>query len=254
MNKIGKFKEALIAILGVFFASIFPGIVLFFNNIGKVTLSESKNVFIILTVFGVFFLLIFWGVFKNISKAALLASLSMVVLLNFAIIERAIVRVLPSLYYWHIFLIILFVLVVTGSFIKTQLTVDAARKLSQGILIIFSILFAINITIAVPNINKVLQQTKNENEVGNPIEMQNSEESQIGSHPNMYFFIFDEYGGYENLIRYGDFDNTDFLTDLEELGFNVAMDARNKTTHTFIEVPNLLQLKEVNTVGMTDNK
>ena len=54
------------------------------------------------------------------------------------------------------------------------------------------------------------------------------------------------------MLRYCDFDNSKFLNSLEELGFNVSLDSRNKTIDTFTEIPNLLQLEEVNTVDMTD--
>lgn len=72
-----------------------------------------------------------------------------------------------------------------------------------------------------------------------------------GSRPNVYYFILDEYGGKENLLRYYDYDNSGFLQDLEKKGFSVSYTSRNtESLYTWALVPNLLNLDYVVDDGM----
>jgi hypothetical protein len=71
--------------------------------------------------------------------------------------------------------------------------------------------------------------------------------------PNVYYFLFDEYAGYDGILRYTGFDNTDFYNSLEELGFVTSKHSKNGSTDTNTEIPNLLQLQEINTPEMLLN-
>lgn len=64
--------------------------------------------------------------------------------------------------------------------------------------------------------------------------------------PNVYFFLMDEYGGYENLLKYYDYDNSAFLDQLSALGFQVSTTSHNRdSVYTWTLVPNLLNLDYV---------
>ena len=79
--------------------------------------------------------------------------------------------------------------------------------------------------------------------VSDPV--QNLEETE-SNHPNVYLMIFDEYGGYENLIHYYDYDNSEFLSSLEEMGFNISNNSYNmESISTVTNIPNLLNLDYV---------
>lgn len=63
---------------------------------------------------------------------------------------------------------------------------------------------------------------------------------------NVYFFIFDEYGGSENLKHYYDYDNEEFLTALEDKGFSVSRSSRNpESPWTVTLIPNIMNLDYV---------
>ncbi|MCR4788455.1 MAG: hypothetical protein K5888_07710 [Lachnospiraceae bacterium] len=65
-------------------------------------------------------------------------------------------------------------------------------------------------------------------------------------YPNVYLMIFDEYGGSENLEHYYGFDNSKFLSDMQELGFNVSYNSYNlESPSTLTNIPNLLNLDYV---------
>lgn len=108
----------------------------------------------------------------------------------------------------------------------------------------FSGLILFNAIKAIPEIIK-----KNTKETGSSqFEIQ---QGTITSHNNVYFFVFDEYGGYDNLLRYTGFDNSAFYEALEDLGFNVSLHSRNYSIDTYIELPNLLNLSFVNNGKMS---
>lgn len=105
-----------------------------------------------------------------------------------------------------------------GFLIKTFLAEDLAHKLARGILMIFSLLFFANILMAMPDIIKYLTQAKilaAEKEV---VSLTDVPPERIQTHPNVFYFIFDEYGGNENLQRYTGFDNIAFLRILNPSG------------------------------------
>lgn len=64
--------------------------------------------------------------------------------------------------------------------------------------------------------------------------------------PNVYFILMDEYGGYENLQAYFDYDNGDFLDDLAAKGFENSLSSHNaESVFTWTLVPDLLNLDYV---------
>lgn len=253
MNKNQKNKGTVVAILSVVSASIFPWIVLYFNNIGSITITEAYKSLLVLIGFGILLLLLTWAITRSVTKAAIISSISVFSLSNFSLIEKGFLKIFPSLYYWHVLIIVVFLLITIGFLIKIYLAEDLAHKLVQGILTIFSLLLIVNILMAMPDIFKVLRQEKMfaaEREVAAPSD---APPENVQTRPNVYYFIFDEYGGSENLKRYTGFENFEFIQYLEAFGFVVSPDSRNKTTDTFTEIPNLLQLAEVNTIEMPAN-
>lgn len=248
-----KRKEVLIAFTGTVFASLFPCIFLYFKNIGKLTVLETNRSVLTLLGFGLLTFFIFWAVLKNVSKAAIFTAVAMSLMTNFTVIENAILRVFPSLFYWHVVIIVLFVLFIVAEIINLSIKENIAFDLSKGILLIFSLLILVNILMASPKIIQVIREKRSS--VDETIQLTPVVESIQSNQkmPNFYFFIFDEYGGYENLQRYTGFDNIDFVNDLKALKFNVSLDSRNPTIDTFTEIPNLLQLERVNSVEMTAN-
>ena len=253
MSKKKENKGILVATVSVVSTSIFPWIVLFFNNIGSITIADAYKSLLVLIGFGLSLLLLIWAITRSVHKAAIIASISVFMLSNFSLIENGFLKISPSLYYWHVLIIVVFLIVTIGFLVNAYLKEDLAQKFVQGILMIFSILLIVNIFMAMPDIFKILKQDQSlasEREGITPSDI--STENDL-TRPNVYYFIFDEYGGIENLKRYTDFENIEFIQDLEDFGFAVSPDSRNKTTDTFTEIPNLLQLDEVNTIEMTAN-
>ena len=112
--------------------------------------------------------------------------------------------------------------------------------LTLGILsLVFTFLIVLNGAMAIPNI-KAKQEVE---EVQSNVAV----DAVSGSEdlPNVYLCIFDEYGGYDCLREYCDYDNEPFYTELKERGFNVSYDSYGNSIRTEVEVSNLLNLDMV---------
>jgi len=238
-----KTKNTVISFLSVISVAIFPSLFLFFNNIEEAYLVDIIPISGLFILISIGLLLITYFLIKEINKAAIITSLTIILMLNFSLIEKAIIRVLPMLYYWHLLFLILTLIVGVAHLIKTKFSSEISKNICLIILIVFTGLIVINGLGAIPGIL----------EKNAEVNIDSASEFEAGSlenYSNVYYFIFDEYGGYENLLRYTGYDNSAFYDSLEDLGFNVSKNSRNYTYRTIIEIPNLLNLAQINNNNM----
>lgn len=217
---------------------LYPCLYIYFIN------AERVNIQDVLKMVGLFSLnaLLVYGIafffMCNKSKAGLLTNITMLFILLFGYIEKELDLLFPQLYYWHILMLVFTLLVVLGTVIKDKISAGIAEKINTVLLTVFSVLIIFNGINAAPVIIKSF--TIDSDESDPEIQTGNSDVSF-----NVYFFVFDEYGGLYNLERYCGYDNTPFYDSLEALGFNVSKDSRNLTISTVIEVSTLLNLERI---------
>ena len=244
-------KASLISFFSILAVSLFPGFFMYFYNAGTASLRDFIEISIIIAgvsiaIFALSFLLI-----QKIGKAALITNTLMIFLLYFAYIEEAMVSVFPMLYYWHIALICLFIFIHIVVLIHNKVTPIKAHQFNNGLFIIFLGLILFNGILAIPkHVNAAAQIPS-----GHPqySDQQINTEHSIAQRnlPNIYFFIFDEYGGYDNLRRYCDYDNTNFYDTLDEIGFITSKHSVNGTIDTLTEMLTLLHLQRANLLDAT---
>lgn len=124
-----------------------------------------------------------------------------------------------------------------------RLKEDFVVNLNEVFCITFAVLIVINGIPAIPTIvHKMTVEVKKGPELKEmQIEKVNSETA-----PNIYYMIFDEYGGYQNLKELLDYDNSEFLDGLRNMGFSVSDNSYNKeSVWTTVIVPNLLNFNYV---------
>jgi len=226
---------------------------MYFNNIGKVQIGEIVGItgFIVLIAIVLFagnYLLL-----KDIGKAALITNLFMIGFLYFAYIENVITRIIPMLRYWHAALICLFLLAHIWYLIRNKMPSTTAVQINQGLLVIFTGLILYN---GIVNISQPINQGASEKQEADQnllIQSDIGAESESKDLPNVYYFIFDEYAGYDSSLRYCDYNNSSFYNSLERLGFVTSPHSANGSVDTYIEIPNLLHLREINSADMADN-
>jgi hypothetical protein len=246
-----KKKNLVLSILSVVCVILFPCFFLYLQNTGIAIFSDFLNVagkflFVGLSLLGLSYL-----IFRKIEKAALFSNVTLLFLLYFALIEKAIVDKFPMLYYWHIALICLFLIFQIGYLIYNKVNVKLANQINQVFLFIFAGLILFNGIISVP---KVLQaaSNKSQKETHENVEQANVVNNEPQKElPNVYYFVFDEYAGLDSIQRYCNYDNSAFFDTLEDMGFVVSRHSLNYSFNTETEIPNLLQLNLVNSPSMT---
>ena len=239
-----KIKDVFISILSVISVAIYPGLFLLFNNIEEAYLVDILPISGLFILISICVLLITFLLIKEINKASILTSLILILMLNFALIEKVIIKVLPMLYYWHILFIILTIIIGVAHLFKTKFSSEIAKNIRFIILVVFTGLMIINGVGAIPGI---IEKNADVN-IDNDLVIQ---KGSVKNNPNVYFFLFDEYGGHENLLRYTGYDNSPFYDALEALGFNVSKNSRNYTADTYTELPNLLNLGQKYSTNMS---
>lgn len=238
-------------VLLVILVGLYPYYFLFFRNIGKIRFSETLSVFSILIVFSLLLVALIYLFVRDMFKAGILASVLSVFLLYFENIVKGIERILPFAYYWHVLYVGLVLFILLAILISRKVSGQNAIKLCNSLLIVAVGLFLFNLTLAAPNLKEELMNPKEEIPTTMSREEPGNQSQSEIIQPNVYYFIFDEYGGQENLLRYCNYDNTPFIQMLESLGFKSSRSSMNETSDTLTEIPNLLQLSRVNTIDMS---
>lgn len=248
MNK----KRIIFSFLSLICITLFPCFFLYLQNTGSAIFSdliEMSGILLLVsfTVLGFSFLIL-----RNLEKATLISNIVMIIGLYFAFIEKAIVKIFPMLYYWHVAIICLFLIFQIGYVIYTKVKTNLANQINQVFLLIFGGLILFNGILALP---KAFQAaiTKAQNQTQTSYQNINSSlNNNQRNLPNVYFFIFDEYAGFDSIQRYCNYDNSAFYDALEKMGFVTSKHSLNDTTNTTTEIPNLMQLSRVNSVEMTE--
>ena len=232
-------KDRIISILALLVTILYPCLFMYFQNVAEGNFREIfPAVGKFLLVAGVVFILAL-VIVRRFSKAALYTILSMIAIMNFNTLLTALRKIIPKMrtIYLLIILAILFA-VLLRVFIKKVADGMIALKI---IGLVFTILIVIHFVSAIPAItNRYFSENVVEND--DSITDFKFEEAK----PNVYYFIYDEYGGYENLERYYDYDNEDFYDTLKNAGMNVSYSSRNtESIFTSTIVPNLMNLSYV---------
>lgn len=246
-----KTKNVIVSFLSVLSVSLFPCFFLFFHNTGTAVFKDFLGISSIIASGCIVIIALSFLLLRDIGKAALITNIIMAVLLYFAYIENAVLMILPMVYYWHVALICIFLVVQSGIFIHKKVPSNIAYQLNKGLLLIYAGLILFNGIITIPKIVESSSQNIQSNNQSPIEQITPSIKSESNELPNVYYFIFDEFGGYDNIKRYCDYDNSGFYNSLEQFGFVTSKHSVNGTIESITEIPNLLQLRQVNSVEMT---
>lgn len=234
-----KIKSWAAALLALILTCLYPCVFLYAQNAGEASLRDILPFFCIFLATDAAALGILGALFRNVSRAGFTACLSMLVVINFTMVSGAIKRHLPWLRdrFQLLILAVLFLLLVL-------LLLKKKPNLTAGcgiLAITFGALTFVSVLTAVPKLISTASYgpPPPENEGAIMAQFQ-------GEKRNVYYLLFDEYGGQENLETYFGFDNSEFYAALEQRGFSVSKTSRNtESCWTDTLVPNLLNLDYV---------
>ena len=219
-------KYDLIPILSMIAVCAFPCAFMYARNAGEA--SPSEMIPFLLVFFGsaaIMFLLTL-PFFRNVSRAAFWTDLGMLVIINFSLVADFVKDHVSFLRERYFLLLILALL--AALFLLLLRKKPDLRTGCLLLLLGFGAMILINGALAVPAEIRKAQFRDQLSENKAPPEFDLSGvKFRSQDRPNVYWFMFDEYGGYENLRHYYDYDNAEFLETLEDRGFDVSWTSRN---------------------------
>ena len=243
-------KERIVALFSILTTTVYPIFFMYFKNIFEARERHLIVITLVYLVISAFATIILYLFKKNMVRTAFIANMVLTILYNFEFF----VSLFGAKTYSYIICSVLSIAgIILIIYLSKILLPDTIHKLNGIWAFTIIVLLVMDFIPAAPHMKeKLVSQLPSAQSgeivtdtpvVSDPV--QNLEETE-SDHPNVYLMIFDEYGGYENLLRYYDFDNSDFLSEMEDLGFNVSKSSFNvESISTITNVPNLFNLDYV---------
>jgi len=213
---------------------LYPCAFIYLNNVNEALFTDMLPMLGLFCLTGLILFGASWLILRRADAAGLFAALSMLLITNIGLVS--------SLLKYHIswmrdrYILLVGAALLIGLFLLLLRKKKFPAKEFCGILsILFAALTVIHIIPAIPTIYELI--------TFDPPEAELSDTAFQGDKPNVYLFLVDEYGGGENMRRYYDFDNEEFLSFLEENRFNISDSTKNsESIWTSTLVPNLMNL------------
>ena len=234
-------RAALLPVWTVAITCLFKCVFLYTHNVKEADFADVIPGMALALLFGALALGIGWLLLRNLPKAAIAVSFSMLLMMNVSYIGQLIKMGWKS--YHDAYLLVVFCLLIAGVLRLLYKKSFDARPVCRIITIAFTAMTLVSIATAAPEIVEKMKYSGKQ-----PVsEELQSVQFAAQERPNVYFFLFDEYAGFENLEYYYDgFDNAEFSDFLRENGFSVSHSTRNtESVFTDTILPNLLNLSYV---------
>lgn len=241
----------------VLFISLFPALSLLANNLGQTTLWVVRRPLIFSLGIGSLFYLLSWIIVKNVQKASLLAGWGIFLFFTYGHIYNLVedMEVGGLLVGRHRYLLLIWGLTfVLGSWVIIK-RIRISNEVILGLNVISLVLVAYQLgQITTYQIEKDVSQTQAQSTLGDTF----LSPADPGNLPDIYLIILDMYGRQDAIVlddNYG-YDNSDFIADLQDLGFYVADCARSNYSHTSLSLSSQLnmnyldELLDIDTVNL----
>ena len=227
------------ALLAIFLTCLYPCLFVFSQNAGEAKAVDMLPFLGIFLATALILLGVLAVIFRNLSRAAFTTCLGMLVVINFSLVAEGVTGLMPWFHAKYLFVLVaLLGCGFVGLLLKKKPNMTVGCVL---VAIAFGAMSLVSVFTAVPKLIAVLsyaQEAEEAPEAGS--------QTISGEKPNVYYLLFDEYGGDENLMTYFGFDNSDFYEELESRGFSVSHTTYNtESCWTDTLVPNLLNMDYV---------
>lgn len=233
-------KTLLCSLLLIVLECAYPIYFLCFQNIDELKIQDSIVPLAIYCSIAFIFLLISMLIFFKIEKAAVFTFFVMLFFMNFGLMQNLIIYVIPGFtFLW--FGIVVIILLIAIAILLKKYDLDYLVGINIVNIVLF-FLIIVNAITAVTITSDVKKDIKN-------IEVEQYAKNRSNKE-NIYFFVFDEYGGEKNLEYYCDYDNSEIKKDMESMGFNWSDNSYNtESISTDSILPNILNLNYVTEIG-----
>ena len=234
-----KVKSILVPLLALVLTCLYPCAFQYFRNADEAAPGDMLPMLLIFLGMGAVVLLLSLMILRNFPKAGLFSSLCMLAAVNSGLLGGICKRLIHGFHDRYILLLLAVLLLALLILIRKKKV--PAVELCLVLSILFGALTVVQIIPAAPTLWKQLTFQRQES----TIDPENVE-FQTEDRPNVYYFLVDEYGGSENLERYYDFDNHEFLSYLRDHDFNISGTTKDtESIWTVSIMPNLLNMDYV---------
>ncbi len=235
-------KYDLVPLLSVAVICAFPSIFMYARNAAEADASQMVPFLLVFLASAAILLLVTLPFFRNVSRAAFWTDLAMLVIINFCLVAEYIKQVIPFLR--ERYQLVIIVLLLAALFV---LLIKKKPDLRTGCLLLLIGFGAMTLVNSVMIVPALITKHRIHQEFSGSATPEKYVISDTvfpkPDRPNVYWFMFDEYGGYENLLHYYNYDNSEFLEDLEDRGFTISNTSRNtEGIFTSTLMTNLLNL------------
>ncbi len=230
------------------YAFLFPVItvmMLVANNLGQMQLSVAWRPLWLSALFTLVVFLVAWAIFRSITRAGLLAFILSFFTLTYGhfyeVMEGRVIGswVIGTDFYTVIIWVLLFSLAI---FLLMILPKDS-QTFTQVLNIVILTLFAFQLgRIGVFEVQVAIAKAQTGQETGETTFLQPAEPDNM---PDVYFILLDKYGRSDALEDFFDYDNSDFIEGLEDLGFWVADCSRSNYAFTVMSLSSELNMDYV---------
>ena len=249
-KRILKVSDIVYSILSVLAVSLYPALFLYAQNAAEADFSEIVSPAIWFAAGGIGIWLLLWLIMRRkMQQAAVIATISMLVLLNFTAIEKLMCKIVPETRYWHAVIVVVFLLYNVGLLVGAKLSGEWAGYATRILAGVFGMLIVMNVGMAVPTI---MNKISAEKELAAQREQMLAQQVESDEYlPNIYYIILDEYSGFNTIKKIFNYDNEPFAQYLESLGFTVSRDSYNEEIVTDYVTANLIDLNYTAVYGKT---
>jgi len=234
--KIDSLKSILGLVCAVFFASIYPVLFLWGSNANVVGLSDVILPLSIYSSVSFLTFVVITAISRKLFQSAVCVVSMVILFSNYIYIERGMKGISDRIRYWHVLSVCIALFVV----ICALLLLKASKNLSKIFLQISSVFFCslivVNMVLIFPSLIKPHSKKS--------MNTQEKVESDFGGR-NVYFLLFDEYASNDFMLKYYNYDNSNFTDTLEILGFSVNYSGRNECASTQIITTNIFNMDYV---------
>ena len=237
-----------------FYSLLFPIVtvlILVANNLGQMQLSTAWRSLLVSFLLAGLVLLLSWLAFKSIHKAGLLTFIVVFFTLTYGhfydVMEGRVIGnwVVGTPFYMGILWVILFGLAVYLLMFRLKNT----RVITQVLNIVTLALLAVQLgRIGVFEVQVIIARAQTGQESPEITFLQPADPDNL---PDVYFILLDKYGRSDALEAHFDYDNSDFIEGLEDMGFWVADCSRSNYAFTVMSLASELNLDYV--YNLTDS-
>ena len=239
-----------------FLVAVFPILIIYSQNIGRVNFEDLVLPIILVLIFSVGLYYILKIILKNPFKSALIVTIILIILFSYGHVYYLLNDVSMDGFDIgrNIYLIPAFGLALGVSIfftIRAERVFDNATSIINVISIVFIMVAISNVAFVgaeITNYDKdssqeLFYETKDFSEYFEPHKFSISENQEL---PDVYYLILDEYARNDALLEYHDFDNSEFEKFLEDKGFHVADNNFTNYPMSVQSIPSTMNMNYIN--------